>query len=71
MRKIYTIIKWIKLGYSFYPECEYGYHSIVCSFFDRMSANEWIKKEIGAKYENGHYIKGDYLYTVKQQNLMN
>lgn len=68
MTKIYTVVKWVF-------ECQnwgrwmYGFKSILVSFNDRKDAVKYIREELGATYSNGHYIKGDNLYTIKQTEL--
>lgn len=69
MKNIFTIIKWKYSGTRWFGSREYSYKDIIMSFESRKSAIEHIKNEIGAKYSNGYYIKGDNLYTVKQTKL--
>lgn len=68
--KIFTIIKWVRSGWSWGGD-SYGYKDIVCSFTTRKGALSYLKNTIGAKYVRGYYLSGQYLYTVKQTNIIN
>ena len=70
MKKIFTVIKWVKTGHSFFSGDTYSYKDVVMSFENRKMAYDHIRDVIGAKYIRGYYVKGDYLYTVKQTKFV-
>lgn len=66
---IYVVIQWRYFGWTICGN-EYSFYKTICAFPDRKMATAFIK-DIGAKYENGHYLKGEYLYTIKQLDFYN
>ena len=68
--KIYTIIRWKYESLSWECSKKYVFKSILKSFKSRTDAINYIKEKLGAKYNMGYYLKGDYLYTIKQTDLL-